>query len=270
MKGKKTRHTTRQASGLHLAALLFAFCLSLLKASAQVGEHRSELAVGINGGYMLSSVDFVPNVPQTMHTGLTGGLSVRYTSEKYFKTICAIVGELNFAQVGWKESILTPADQPVINSVTGLPEEYQRDMTYIQVPVFARLGWGRERKGVQVFFQAGPQLGYFLSEKTKMNFDWEHRTPSYTDGTGRTSPVVAQDTMGVEKKLDYGIAAGLGLEVSIPRIGHFLVEGRYYFGLGNIYGNSKRDYFARSNFNNIAIKLTYLFDLSQTRNPKIK
>lgn len=239
-------------------------------ARAQVGEHRSELAVGFNGGYALSNVGFVPKVPQSMHTGLTGGVSFRYTSEKYFSTVCAIVAEMNYAQIGWKESILTPGDEPVINVYTGLAEEYQRDMAYIQVPVLARLGWGRERKGFQFFFQAGPQLGCFLSEKTKMNFEFEKHTPSYTDGTGRTSSVVAQDTMAVENKLDYGIAAGMGLEFSHPKIGHFMLEGRYYYGLGDFYGNSKRDYFGRSNFSNIIVKLTYLFDIARTKNPKIK
>lgn len=244
--------------------------MSVCGVRAQVGEHRSEMAVGVNGGYVMSSVGFVPKVPQSQHPGLTGGLSFRYTSEKYFSTVCAIVAEVNYAQIGWKESILTPNDEPVVNVHTGLAEEYQRDMNYIQVPVLARLGWGRERKGFQFFFQAGPQVGYFLSEKTKMNFEWNQRTPSYADGTGRTSSIVAQDTMYVEHKLDYGIAAGLGLEFSHPKVGHFMLEGRYYYGLGDFYGNSKRDYFGRSNFSNIIVKLSYLFDVARTKNPKIK
>ena len=69
--------------------------------------------------------------------------------------------------------------------------------------------------------------------------------------------------MPVEKKLDYGIAAGAGVEYSNQKIGHFHVEGRYYYGLGNIYGDSKRDYFGSSNFGTITIKLTYLFDITR-------
>ncbi|MBQ8097674.1 MAG: PorT family protein [Prevotella sp.] len=245
-------------------------CLWYTPARAQIGEHRSELAIGAGGGYVMTTIGFMPEVPQLQHPGVMGGLAVRYTSEKYFSSICAIVAELNYAQLGWKEDILTPQDEPVINKVTGLPEEYERDLTYLQIPVFARLGWGRERKGFQAFFQAGPQMGIYLNEKTKTNFNFDDRTPVYTDGTGRTSSVVAQDTMAVERKFDYGIAAGLGLEYSHPRLGHFLLEGRYYYGLGDIYGNSKRDYFGRSNFGTIYVKLTYLFDLAKTNNPKIK
>ena len=262
----------KPALDFHRLCFLF-FCFfifSFSPAVAQVGEHRNDLSVGFNGGVALSNVSFLPKVPQDMHTGLTGGLSFRYVSEKYFSSICAVTAEVNYAQIGWKESILTPDDEPVINRTTGLPEEYQRDMTYVQVPVFARLGWGRERRGFQFFCQGGPQVGFFLNEKTKMNFPWESRTPVYSDGSGRTSSIVAQDTMAVEHKLDYGIAGGIGLEFSHPKIGHFLLEGRYYYGLGNIYGNTKRDYFALSNFSNIIVKLTYLFDLKRTKNPKIK
>ena len=261
--------STVGSTTLRLVVLLMV-CLTANRIHAQVGDYRSELAVGVNGGYVLSNVGFMPKVPQSMHTGLTGGLSLRYTCEKYFSSICAIAAEVNFAQIGWKESILTIDDQPVINSETGLPEEYQRDMTYVQVPVFARLGWGRERSGLQAFFQVGPQIGFFLNEKTQMNFPWEKRTLSYVDGTGRTSGIVAQDTMAVENIIDYGIAGGVGLEFSHRKLGHFLLEGRYYYGLGDIFGNSKRDYFGRSNFSNIVIKLTYLFDIVGSKNHKIK
>ena len=68
----------------------------------------------------------------------------------------------------------------------------------------------------------------------------------------------------------YGITGGIGLEYSRPNVGHFMLEARYYYGLGNIYGNTKRDYFGRSNFSNIVIKASYLFDIAKTKNDKIK
>ncbi len=76
--------------------------------------------------------------------------------------------------------------------------------------------------------------------------------------------------MKVEKKFDYGIAGGLGMEYSHPRLGHFLLEGRYYYGLGNIYGATKRDYFGVSNCSAITIRLTYLLDLKTTKDAKRK
>lgn len=239
--------------------------MSTTTAKAQIGEHRDEFAVGVSGGYIMSSINFQPEVTQRQLGGMIGGVTFRYTTEKYFSSVCAIVGEVNYAQIGWKQKILDLQDQPVINSVTGMAEEYQRRINYIQVPILARLGWGRERNGVQFFFQAGPQIGFFLNEKTEANYDLSQRNLS-----DRTSKVVNQETMPVENKFDYGITGGIGLEYSHPVIGHFMVEARYYYGLGNIYGNTKRDYFGRSNFSNIVIKASYLFDIAKTKNNKIK
>ena len=258
-----------------LRSVLIIFLIShfpFLTSTAQVGEHRSEFAAGINGGYAMSTVGFQPKVPQDMHGGMTIGATLRYTSEKYFNSICAIVGEVNYTRMGWKESILTLEDQPVINGETGLAEEYQRHINYVQVPIFARLGWGRERRGLQAFVQAGPQLGFYLSESTEGNFDLN--SPNLTDRTSLISSNLENASnmyfMPVENKFDYGIAVGLGFEFSHNKLGHFIVEGRYYYGLGNVYGNTKRDYFSISNYSTIYIKMSYLMDIAKTKNNKIK
>ena len=84
---------------------LILLCLAPIWALAQVGEHRNQFAVGFHGGYSLNQVDFIPKVNQTNHKGFTGGLMARYTCEKYFKTICSIQLEFNYAQLGWEEDI---------------------------------------------------------------------------------------------------------------------------------------------------------------------
>ena len=214
--------------------------LSLSHAVAQVGEYRNELAVGGSAGMTMTSVNFQPRVPQSQLLGKTLGLTLRYTGEKYFNSVCAVVAEVNLAETGWKERIWDINDQPVMRIDADEPERYERRLTYLQIPVLARLGWGRERRGFQFFFQVGPQVGFLQSESTKKN------------------------------NLDYGIAGGVGLEFSHPKVGHFMLEGRYYYGLGNLYGNTKRDYFAISNQQSIIIKLSYLFDVMRTKNSKIK
>ena len=251
-------------------------------ATAQVGERRTDFAFGINGGYVMSNMAFVPTVPQGMLGGTTFGVTARYTCEKYFKSICAVVAEVNYAQIGWKENILTMEDQPVpLHTDPSQSLYYSRKMNYVQVPLLARLGWGRERNGFQGFIQLGPQFGFFLNDKADTNFNVRDPAfnPNIKDGKYseeyqyagiRASNVVAQDSMAVENKFDYGIAVGAGLEFSNRHVGHFIIEGRYYYGLGNIYGSTKRDYFGRSNFGNIVIKFTYLFDIIRTKNPKIK
>ena len=247
--------------------ILFCFVAFLpFMAKAQVGEYRTDFAVGVNGGYMLSKVSFTPDVPQNMLGGMTAGMTFRYNCEKYFKSLCAIVAEVNIAQTGWKEKIEGMENQPLYYADD--PDNalhYERKITYLQIPIFARLGWGRERKGLQGFFQVGPQIAFMLSEKTTTNL-----VPGYAPTEARASNIVNQETMPVEKKFDYGIAGGAGIEFSMPKVGHFLLEGRYYYGLGNIFGNSKSDYFGKSNFGQIVIKATYLFDIVKTKNDKIK
>ena len=250
--------------------------------SAQVGEFRKDLAVGFNGGVALTSVAFMPKVPQSMLNGPTFGITARYTCEKYFSSICAVVAELNYTQMGWKEKILDYDNQPVsLHTDESQMLSYARKINYFQVPLLARLGWGRERNGFQFFIQLGPQLGIYMNDQVESNFDVHEPafnpviidgkySPEYQYANKRVSHVVAQDSMAVENKIDYGIDLGVGLEFSNRHVGHFIVEGRYYYGLGNIYGNSKRDYFGRSNYGSIMVKFTYLFDIVRTKNSKIK
>ncbi len=234
--------------------------MPFLSVMSQIGEHRNDFTLGVNGGYILSNVSFTPKVTQGYHGGLTGGLSMRYVCEKYFKTIASVYAEINYSQLGWKEDILDINNQAVINPVTGLAENYSRTINYVQVPILAHLAWGKEYKGVSFFVNLGPQFGLYLGEKTKSNFNVKD-----CNMNDRVSTVVAQDTMAVENKFDYGIAVGAGMEYTVPKVGHFLIEARYYYGLGNIYGDSKRDYFGSSNFGNIIIKAAYLFDITKTK-----
>ena len=223
---------------------------------AQVGEHRNTLSIGVNGGYDLTTIRFSPKVVQSMKGGLTGGFTARYTVEKYFSTIASVQAEVNFAQLGWKEDIQTINNTPVINSVTGVAEKYERTINYVQIPFMTHLAWGKEDKGLNFFVNAGPQFGFYLGESTSTNFDFATRNTA-----DRANNVAEQETMSVQKKFDYGITAGLGMEYAMPRVGRFLMEARYYYGLGNIYRDSKKDYFGSSNFSTITVKMAYLFDI---------
>ncbi|MBP5361043.1 MAG: PorT family protein [Bacteroidaceae bacterium] len=222
--------------------------------NAQIGEPRKVLSLGANAGIAMNSVDFDPTIKQKMHVGPSVGLSIKYTSEKYFTTLCALYAELNYTQLGWKEDIRSLEGQR-------LDDTYSRSVSYLQLPIFARLAWGKEQRGLQFFFQAGPQIGLCIGDSDKRSAVWttdEQGIPS------RPNHVVAQYDLGIERKFDYGIAGGLGLEYNSP-IGHFVLEGRYYYGLGDMFGNSKKDPFARSANGTIHIKLAYLMDLTRIK-----
>lgn len=226
-----------------LILLTIAFATSNL--IAQVGELRNEVSVGFNGGYNLSSVDFSPTIKQGLQPGYAGGVTLRYTTEKYFALICAAQLELNFAQRGWTETI-----------DDGTNNTFCRTTNYIEIPFFAHLGWGKEDRGLQFFLNAGPQIGLFLNDKEYYGFTQEHPW----NPNKRPNGVNAQYGKPIENKLEYGIAGGAGAELKTG-IGNFTIEGRYFFGLSDMYGNSKADPFGRSANTTITIKISYLIDI---------
>ena len=210
-------------------------------AQAQLQDQRSNLSIGVNGGVNFSSISITPSFKQGKQVGPAFGLTVRYIGEKYFKMICGIQGEVNFSQRGWKE---------VIEDGTG--DTYHRSMSYIEIPLLAHLAFGKESHGMQFFLNAGPQIGFFLNESHTQSGPWE-------DYSGFT---VEQHDMPVENKFDYGITAGVGVELR-TKVGHFQVEGRYYYALSDFYHSTKKDYFARSAHGVIGIKMAYLFDITK-------
>lgn len=224
-----------------------AFGVAALAAHAQVGQPRTDFAVGVNGGYLINRVSFTPTIKQKWKGGETFGISLRYTCEKYFSAICAVAAEVNYSNLGWHEFIETSDDT------------YSRDIRYVQIPLFARMGWGRERRGLQFFFQVGPQVGFCLSET-------EHRSGPWSDATLRLRPnyVTEQYDLEVQNRFEYGLTGGIGVELS-TRPGHFLLEGRYYYGLSDMFHNGKKDSFGRSANGAIIVKLSYLFDLVRTK-----
>lgn len=226
--------------------LLSLLCIFMASSTfGQVGELRDNLTVGFNGGYNLSSVDFSPTIKQYLQPGYTGGVTLRYTTEKYFSLICAAQLELNFAQRGWNETI-----------EDGSHNTYHRITNYVEIPFFAHIGWGKEERGIQFFINAGPQIGLFLNDEEFYGFTDEHPwNPIY-----RPNGITAQYGKKIENTLEYGIAGGAGIELKTT-IGDFLIEGRYFFGLSDMFGNSKADPFGRSANTTITAKVTYLLDI---------
>ena len=226
-----------------------------LPAVAQIGEARNNLSVGINGGVNLNSASFTPTIKQNSLMGITGGLTARYISEKYFAMICGAQVELNVSQRGWDqlfETISLDANGYEVTSKDPT-KTYTRKMTYIDIPFLAHLAFGRDR-GLQFFVHAGPQIRFLISES---------ETIKGIDMNSLSDTQKALYGVKIQNKFDYGIAGGGGVELRTKKAGSFIVEGRYYFALSDFYSTTKKDYFARAAHGTITIKLTYLFDLKK-------
>ena len=215
-----------------ICIILLAIC-----ANAQVEEPRKRLEIGVAGGMNFNSMEFQPSVRQKMYNGMNGGVSIRYTSEKYFSMICAAQLEINFSQKGWEE-----------NFDDGTANRYCRQLNYIEVPLLAHLSWGKEQNGLQFFINLGPQFGFFLGDSETYEGTWK---PEERPSSLR--PVYGKE---VYNKFDYGIAGGAGIELK-TKAGNFFVEGRYYYGLADIFNNSKLDDFGRSANQTITARIGY-------------
>lgn len=225
------------------------FCMA---SHAQVGEMRNDFAIGANGGFLMNRVSFDPTIRQSFKSGMMLGFTARYVCERYLGMVCAIQAEVNYAQMGWKEDIQES------------PDEYLRNVNYIQIPLLANVGFGREVKGVKGYLVLGPQLGFYMSDKAKKN-EWENE-----DNPKRPNNIVAQYSLPIQKKFEYGLTGGLGMEISGRKFGHIMIEGRYYYGLSDMFKNGKTDAFGRSANGAIVAKLTYLFDVVKTQGIKRK
>ena len=227
---------------LIIILLSFLF-LTEVPVGAQVGDPRNNLSFGINGGVGTNSITFIPSIKQDISLGPIAGVTLRHISERYFFLINGIQIECNWVTRGWTEYI-----------DDGSGNEYTRQLNYMEVPFFAHMGFGREYRGFQGYFNLGPQISYLLYEVQEKSGSGPWNT------VNRPNHVVYQYDRPIENKLDYGVSAGLGVELRTG-LGVFGIEGRYYFGLGNIYGISKSDYFARCANSSISLRATYLISL---------
>lgn len=234
--------------------LVFLFLGVSFSVSAQVGEPRRDVAIGINAGVTINSVSFQPSVDQSMKISPSFGMTIKYTCEKYFKAYCALQGEINYYNLGWKQKF-DPVSYP--------DYRYNRDVHMITVPIMARMGWGREKnRGCMGYIVAGPQIGFILGESETMSNQLKLAVEKNEQlSASRRS----QYGKALEKTFMYGITAGAGLEVHAGRVGHFMIEARYYLGLGDMFKNGKSEYFGRSANNTISVKVHWIYDVLKTK-----
>lgn len=211
------------------AAMAVAASVSMNPAnmSAQA-RFAPRIEVGTHGGVTFSRMFFNPSVPQSFRAGGSGGVGVRYIEEKHF----GLLAELNFVQRGWRESF---DDTPQF--------QYSRALNYLELPVMAHIYFGSD-KG-RFFVNAGPQICLLMSESTTANFNPQEI--GEIEGFPDTNRSNDQMKMPAENKLDFGISAGLGGELQVGRRNSLYIEGRFYYGLGNIYRSKRTDPFNASN-----------------------
>ncbi len=221
----------------HIGLLFLSLCCATTAVAQRDANFDTELSVGVRGGVSIPDVAFSPNIEQNPWVGYTTGFVFRYTEEKIF----GLIAELNFTRHGWNEMF-----------EENEPYSYCRALDYVEIPFMVHLYFGSEN--FHAFLNLGPQVGFLINDSYTANFDIDN-LPDFA-GKNRINEVYK---MPAAHKIDYGITGGLGVELRMKR--HILLlEGRYYFGLGDIFGNHKSDVFYGSSANRgFLVSLAYLF-----------
>lgn len=227
----------------HIIQILVLVCAAIsLPAAANAQRYYTpDFSLGVKGGVTLSGMAWSPSVTQKFTPGATVGIIARYTEEKYF----GVIAELNLTQRGWAESF-----------PKGSELKYSRQFTYVQLPVMTHVYFGNQK--YRFFVNLGPEIGYMIHDKISSNFNYKDIStvpnfPKYH----RTD----QLNMPVSKRLDYGIAGGLGGEIRLKRKHSFILEGRFYYGIGNVFSAKRGDVFGSSRGMSVEITAAYLFRL---------
>lgn len=221
--------------------LIILTTLILATGAALAEEHyRPHICIGGRAGMSMASMSFSPSVKQGWAMGSCGYVTFRYTEEKLF----GLIAELGWTTRGWKENFEEH------------PFSYSRTLTYITLPVMTHIYFGSRR--FKTFVNLGPSVSYCIGESTKANFDYSQ--PATVPDFPRNRQTEQLYTP-VKNKFDYGISAGLGFEFYLNPRNSIVAEGRFYYGLGNIFPASKADTFGASRCMNIDITVGYNFRL---------
>ncbi len=218
-------------------------CLSALVALLATAQthYEGNIAVGGKAGMTMSRVNFNPTVQQTMNLGMTAGVMFRYIEENNF----GLIAELNVTQRGWKEKFEVS------------DYNYRHSFTYLELPIMTHIYFGNQR--VKGFFNLGPEINVMLGDGIKSNFSYQDAAGmDYFIGDPRR---IEQMSMKVKNKLDYGICAGAGMELNLNPKHSLLLEGRFYYGLTDVFPNHKTDIFSSSNSMTISVTLGYFYRL---------
>ena len=193
--------------------------------------HQS-LAVGVHGGMLMSRVNFVPSVSQRLHSGLMGGVLLRYNVERG----ASLQLEANYVQGGWREKY------------DAATTSYSRTLNALEVPLLTHLYLGQG--SAKFYLNAGPFVGYILSEAS---------TSSGEDAMNDKDK--ARHALPVANRFFWGLGGGPGLSLQLGGRHRIELEGRLVYGLGNIWSSARTSPYPQSSELRFGARLGYVIQL---------
>jgi len=213
-----------------LLSLLAFVMICFAGAYSQAKWVTPELYFGVNGGATFATATMVPTyTSKTFLLGYNGGVTFRYITEKHF----GIQAEINYNQAGWKDKY-----------DYGSTEEYYRQVNSVELPFMLHAYFTTPKKVARFFINAGPQIGYIVSDK------------EYSANLVKSYPHYGKE---ITNKFQWGVGGGVGFEFHFLKrhvigvVGHF----NYYFS--DYFPNALTDDFVTSSSMQITARAYYLF-----------
>ena len=187
---------------------MYRMLLLLLASTCAFGQAQDttkqirRLEIGVGYGQMEQGVDLTPSVDDETIRGNTFGLTLRYFDHH----LMGLQAELSYVEAGWRETF----DEL---------DDYVRNTKYVELLLLTQISVGRG--AVQPLLQAGPYLAAPIGEdQITQTFVVDGPTPDYYDAD-------------FPFRLNYGLQAGLGLNVQLGRI-TLQADGRYLVGFNDL------------------------------------
>lgn len=116
----------------------------------------------------------------------------------------------------------------------------EHNLHYIELPILMHLNVGSDK--CRWFFDFGPQIGYCVYDESK----------------------------SIDKRFDWGLAAGTGVEFQTRKAGMYWLGIRYDFSLGGVYGTSVTDSHSMASPMDLSLNLGWIMPVRQNRKVKIE
>lgn len=214
------------------------FGLLLLIAGGKLHAQTSQepfpqaISVGVKGGMTASRFTFVPSVRQRLHTGPIAGIAVRYDVERG----ASLQAELNYRRGGWQERY------------DSLQTRYSRHLDYLELPLLTHLYLSAG--GMRFFLNAGPFFGYLLGESA-----------TSTGEANMSSLDTTRHGIAARDRLFWGLGGGPGISIPLGGRQRIELEGRFVYGLGNIWSSKRGSTYVQSSEMYFGATMNYFFRL---------
>lgn len=195
---------------LSLIIVLLSYCFTL---SAQT------LTFGFKTGVGLSKFNEKISNEIRYKPGFSFG---NFLNIRIYKKL-SIQAELNFEQKGQiRKAIITYTSIESIDGIATLNLKTKNKLDYITFPVLIKIRFGNK---IKAFVNTGPYLAFLLCENTYINSEPASRQ------------LIVIDNREEFKNSEIGLIGGGGIQIPLKENLYLLIDGRYNYGLTDIYVN---------------------------------